>query len=409
MPNSTASPPLAAIQTSFPALSITSSSGYYRARQDGDGARDGLAALLDRYGFDRAQHGQIQADLRAGRIGLAQNRLPATHAIEDVPGEELDDDPGAAHRRIGEDALAAGAVAVVSLAGGIGTRWTKGAGVVKALSPFARLGGRHRSFVETHLAKSLRTGGQYGAVPPHIFTTSYLTHDAIERHLASERRDGYPGPLVLSPGRMIGLRMIPMERDLRFAWEEMPQQLLDDQAQKVRESLHATLIAWAKQSGEGEDYTDNLPSQCLHPVGHWYEVPNLLLNGTLARLLEERPGLRHILVHNIDTVGAGVDPGLLGLSHRQRRRNDGRGSGASPGRPWRGPGPRRRPAAAGGRAGAARRGSGVAALLLQQRHVLDRYRPAARGVRAGPEDLSDNEAVKRGVRGLAARMPTTSP
>ena len=27
--------------------------------------------------------------------------------------------------------------------------------------------------------------------------------------------------------------------------------------------------------------------QCLHPVGHWYEVPNLLRNGTLARLLAE--------------------------------------------------------------------------------------------------------------------------
>ena len=64
-----------------------------------------------------------------------------------------------------------------------------------------------------------------------------------------------------------------MERDLRFAWEEMPQQMLDEQAQKVRESLHATLIAWARQMGEGANYTDNLPMQCLHPVGHWYEVP----------------------------------------------------------------------------------------------------------------------------------------
>ena len=72
-----------------------------------------------------------------------------------------------------------------------------------------------------------------------------------------------------------------MERDLRFAWEEMPQQMLDEQAQKVRESLHATLIGWARQTGEGGDYTDNLPMQCLHPVGHWYEVPNLLRNGVL--------------------------------------------------------------------------------------------------------------------------------
>ena len=58
-----------------------------------------------------------------------------------------------------------------------------------------------------------------------------------------------------------------MERDLRFAWEEMAHQVLDDQAQKVRESLQATLIDWARRSGEGSSYTDNLPMQCLHPVG----------------------------------------------------------------------------------------------------------------------------------------------
>jgi hypothetical protein len=103
-----------------------------------------------------------------------------------------------------------------------------------------------------------------------------------------------------------------MERDLRFAWEEMPQQLLDDQAQKVRESLRSTLIAWAKQMGEGASYTDNLPMQCLHPVGHWYEVPNLLQNGTLRRLLESHPNLRYLMIHNVDTTGVHVDPALLG-------------------------------------------------------------------------------------------------
>jgi len=102
-------------------------------------------------------------------------------------------------------------------------------------------------------------------------------------------------------------------RDLRFAWEEVPQQLLDEQAQKVRLSLHAALIDWARSRGEGGDYTDNLPSQCLHPVGHWYEVPNLLRNGTLKRLLAERPRLQYLMLHNIDTLGADVDPGLLGL------------------------------------------------------------------------------------------------
>src|ERR1035437_6478808 len=97
----------------------------------------------------------------------------------------------------------------------------------------------------------------------------------------------------------------------------MPQKLLDEQQQKMRESLHAALIDWAAKVGEASDYTDNLPLQCMHPVGHWYEVPNLFLNGTLANLLRERPALKYIMLHNIDTLGANVDPGILGLHIRQ--------------------------------------------------------------------------------------------
>jgi hypothetical protein len=48
-----------------------------------------LEQLLAENGFDRAQHEQIRADLRAGRIGLAMNRLPATSRIEDVPPSDL--------------------------------------------------------------------------------------------------------------------------------------------------------------------------------------------------------------------------------------------------------------------------------------------------------------------------------
>jgi len=89
--------------------------------------------------------------------------------------------------------------------------------------------------------------------------------------------------------------------------------LLDEQQQKVRESLRASLILWARSAGEASDYTDNLPLQCLHPVGHWFEVPNLLRNGALARLLGARPQLKYLLLHNIDTLGADADPALLGL------------------------------------------------------------------------------------------------
>ncbi len=302
-----------------PTLSGTVQALFDRLLPQAESAAPGsgsLDELLAANGFDRAQHEQIRAELRSGRIGLAQNRLPSRMHIEDVrAGDVTDATAGLSEelRSVGLDALAKGEVAVVSLAGGVGSRWTKGAGVVKALNPFARLDGAHRNFVEVHLAKSRRISRLVGESLPHIFTTSHLTHRPIADFLAAENRYGYDGPLHLSPGRAIGLRLIPMARDLRFAWEETPQQLLDEQAQKVQESLHAALIGWAQSAGEGSDYTDNLPSQCIHPVGHWYELPNLLRNGVLADLLETHPQLRTLFMHNIDTVGADVDPALLGL------------------------------------------------------------------------------------------------
>jgi hypothetical protein len=282
------------------------------------GGGPSLATLLEENGFDRAQHEQIREDLRQGRIGLAQNRLSANTTIENVSKGDVQDisQMGVEKQELeaaGTDALKRGEVAVITLAAGAGSRWTQGAGVVKALHPFCKLGGRHRTFVEVHLAKSRRVAGRMGTTLPHVFTTSYLTHTPTEEFLARHRNYGYEGPLFLSRGKSVGLRLVPMERDLRFLWEETPQQILDEQQQKVRESLRQALINWARVAGEASDYTDNLPIQCLHPVGHWYEVPNLLRNGLLARLLKERPSLKYILLHNIDTLGADVDPCLLGL------------------------------------------------------------------------------------------------
>ena len=274
-----------------------------------------LQRLLVENGFDRAQHERIRIDLQRGRIGLAQNRLPTATTIEDVRlGDvaNLTGTPDAEWVRLGKRSLEAGEVAVVTLAAGAGSRWTQGAGVVKALQPFARLGGKHRTFLEVHLAKSRRASRQFGAPIPHVVTTGYMTHGPIAQHLERYQRYGYTGPVHLSPGRSVGLRLIPMARDLRFAWEETAQQRLDEQAQKVRDSGRAALIEWAKRAGEGSDYTDNHPLQCLHPVGHWTEVPNLLRNGVLAALLAERSGLKHLLIHNIDTLGASLDPAPLG-------------------------------------------------------------------------------------------------
>ncbi len=286
-------------------------------RADKDETREeSLHDLLETFGFDHEQHEQIRIDLRAGRVGLSQNRLPATTEITDVTQEDVidvRDGVDSKYADLGQAAIRAGEVAVVSLAAGVGSRWTEGAGVCKALHPFCKFDGRHRNFLEVHLAKTRQTSQLYDGPIPHVFTTGYLTDGPIHEHLQKHEQYGFEHLLFVSPGRAVGLRTIPMVRDLRFAWEEMPQQVLDAQQQKVRESLRAALIGWAQQAGEGEDYTDNLPLQCLHPVGHWYEIPNLLRNGTLREMLERQPSLKSLLLHNIDTLGASVDPGLLGL------------------------------------------------------------------------------------------------
>ncbi|MEI7733317.1 MAG: UTP--glucose-1-phosphate uridylyltransferase [Verrucomicrobiota bacterium] len=370
-----------------------------------------LAALQEQYGFDRAQHEHIRDDLKSGRIGLAQNRLPANALLEDAHPEDVTDYAAVkaqrtALRDIGLASLKHGEVAVVTLAAGAGSRWTQGAGVVKALHPFCKLSGKHRTFIETHLAKSRRISREAGQWLPHLFTTSYLSHEATQEFLAKQGNYGYEGPLLFSPGKSIGLRLVPMVRDLRFAWEEMPQQLLDEQAQKVRQSLHAALINWAHSAGEATDYTDNVPMQCLHPVGHWYEIPNLLRNGVLAKLLEERPQLKYLMLHNIDTCGADVDPALLGQHIRSdacltfeliTRRLEDRGGGL---------------ARVNGRV---RLVEGLAMPREEEEFKLSYYNSntcwihldkllAAFGLTR--EELRDEAKVTAGIRSLAAKMPT---
>ncbi|TWU04247.1 UTP--glucose-1-phosphate uridylyltransferase [Stieleria varia] len=275
-----------------------------------------LQQLLAQIGFDREQHEAVRGDLKSGRIGLSQNRLSRSTTITEVRPQDVVDvreGAGSRHVQLGSNAIRNGEVAVVTLAAGVGSRWTQGAGVCKALHPFNRFGGRHRSFLEVHLAKNRATTKTHGGVIPHVFTTSYLTDQPIRQHLADQDQFGFDGPVHVSTGRSVGLRMVPMVRDLRFMWEEISQQVLDEQQQKVRESLRNALIGWAKSAGEASDYTDNLPNQCMHPVGHWYEIPNLLRNGLLNQMLSEQPELKYLLLHNIDTLGASVDPGLLGL------------------------------------------------------------------------------------------------
>jgi hypothetical protein len=371
--------------------------------------RIALAELLDRHGFDREQHEQIRSDLRSGRIGLAQNRLPPSTTIDDVARDEiLDARAGLTQHMadIGRDAIAGGHVAVVTLAAGVGSRWTEGAGVVKGLHPFCSFSGRHRSFIEVHLAKSRRVGQSFGRYIPHIITTGYLTHDPIDRYVTLCKNYGYPGQVVLSSGRAVGLRMVPMVRDLQFEWQEVRQKILDEQQEKMRASMRSALMNWAREQGEGSDYTDNLPLQCLHPVGHWFEVSNLLRNGLLRQLLEEQPQLEYLMLHNIDTLGANLDASLLGLHIEQgncltfeviARRLEDRGGGLARVN------------------GQIRLLEGLAMPTEEDEFRLSFYNSMTTWIRISAllgvfglrqDQLGDAQLVDEAVRRIAARMPT---
>lgn len=268
------------------------------------GAHD-LDGLLHQLGFDPEAHARLRADYLAGRIGLARNILPADLTLSDASPTDVQ--PWRHELTgVGQDALASGRAGVFTLAGGVGSRWTKGAGTVKALIPFHRFGAKYFNFLDVHLAKTARLADQFGRPVPHLVSTSYLTGAPIAAYL----RDT---PAIPSPGRSIGLRLLPTLSDLRYLWEVLPQQQLDEQKQKVRASGRAGLMRWVESMGEASDYRDNLPAQCIHPVGHWYEFPNLLLNGVLRDLLAQQPQLEVLLMHNVDTLGATLDASLLGL------------------------------------------------------------------------------------------------
>lgn len=264
-------------------------------------------------GFDAIQHEELRESMQRGLIGLSRNRLPAETEIEDVPLSQIEQrDRLVRDHDIGQMAIRQGKVGVLTLAGGLGGRWTQGAGVVKALNPFVEIKGEHRSFLDMHLAKTSQTAAQHHVQLPHIIATSYLTHNPIQAYLKQTQNGGYAGPVWLSPGRSLGQRFVPMSRDLQFLWESELYGVSEDHHSKVRAAVRAAMIQWAQQKGEGSDYTFNIPDQRFSPLGTWYEISNLLRNGVLAKALKAHPQLETLLLHSVDTLGVHVDPIALG-------------------------------------------------------------------------------------------------
>ncbi|MBI5049837.1 MAG: UTP--glucose-1-phosphate uridylyltransferase [Nitrospirae bacterium] len=269
------------------------------------------------YGFDSKSHEHMKTLLRQGEIGLSRNRLPVTTKLEDVSDNEVShfekDKSNGDSYKSGMESLKRNEAAVVTFAGGMGSRWTEGAAVVKPINPFVKMEGKFRTFMEIHLAKSRKTGRVSGYKIPHVITTSYLTHVAIDNYLKRFNYFGDRARIYLSLGKSIGHRVYPNERDLRFLWEDQLQQKLDENTQKLQENIHRALIEWTKSKGEGEDYSENKPILRFNPPGHWYEIPNLIKNGVLSGIIKENPCLKYLFCHNIDTMGADIEPAILGM------------------------------------------------------------------------------------------------
>ncbi len=222
---------------------------------------------------------------------------------------------------------------------------------------------------------------RHGSTIPHVVTTSFLTHQAIARHLERTRNYGHDGPVVLSPGMSIGQRLIPMARSLTFLWEETPHELLDENKQKVREASRRAILDWARSVGRGGRLHRQRPDPAVQSAGP-------LLRGP------EPPPQRRPRPPARRPAGPAMVDGPQHRHPRRRRRSrvarpgdrvgcdlDLRGGPPPDRRPRRRPGAGQRAGPAARRAGGAAGGRRVPPPLLQHADDLGGHRPPARRLR----------------------------
>lgn len=163
-------------------------------------------------------------------------------------------------RRLGEEALRQGQCALVVLAGGMATRM---GGVVKAL--VEALPGH--TFLDLRLREAVTLGERYGKRPPLWLMTSHTTAGPI-REALGEALDGYQ---VATFPQSLSLRLTP----------------------------------------SGELFRDANGEPSVHAPGHGDLPDALKASGLLDRFIAE--GGRLVMVTNLDNLGGGLDPTILGF------------------------------------------------------------------------------------------------
>lgn len=223
--------------------------------------------LLREHRFDaNLLESLVQRMLTGELSNLVTGRIEAPTADDVVdlpaPGTET-------HRDLvarGEAALAAGQCAMVVLAGGMATRMQ---GVVKAL--VEALPGR--TFLDLRLAEQRRLAARYGTPPPLWLMTSHATKHGIEAALG-DRRDG-------------------------------------------RTVATFTQGLSVRVTSEGGLFREDDDNASVHAHGHG-DLPDALRESGLLRQFIAGGG-RYVFVTNLDNLGGGLDPLLIGMHlHRGR-------------------------------------------------------------------------------------------
>jgi UTP--glucose-1-phosphate uridylyltransferase len=187
---------------------------------------------------------------------------PAAHEIESLPPR--DSEEYAVLERRGREALEAGQVALVVLAGGMATRM---GGVVKAL--VEALPGH--TFLQLRLNEAESNTRRYGKPPPLWIMTSHATDQGIRAALGS-RLDG---ERIATFQQLISLRLAP----------------------------------------DGGLFIGNDGKPSIHAPGHG-DLPEALQRSGLIQSFVARGG-RVVMMTNLDNLGGTLDPAVIGhhLTH----------------------------------------------------------------------------------------------
>ncbi len=223
-------------------------------------------AFLTRYGFDPQLFASWQAKVADGTLSQANNVVagkicaPSSDQIHDIPKD------GSERERLeslGRDAIRRGAFGVVILNGGMATRF---GGVVKGVVPVVD----DRSFLELKIRDVARMADEHGVRIPVFLMNSFATDDSTREHLEQHNWFGYPKDQVHCFTQFISVRMEP----------------------------------------DGDIFTTDAGEVSPHGPGHGDFAPAFRKSGMLEKFLAA--GGEHVLLSNVDNLGARVSPAILG-------------------------------------------------------------------------------------------------